>query len=124
MYLLLVLVLNAFALWVTAQIVPGFHVSDDAMLVLLAAIVLGVINTFIKPVLLFLTAPINFLTLGLFTFVINAVVLVLTAGLVHGIMIDNFWPAAILAAIVLSIVSTILSMLLKDLKLSGGGKRK
>lgn len=116
MHLLLVLLLNALALVVTAQIVPGFKVADFQSAVL-AAIVLGVINTFIKPVLLFLTAPINFLTLGLFTFIVNALVLALATAVVPGISLADFWPTAVLAALVLSVASTILSMLAGDLKL-------
>ena len=117
MYLLLALLLNALSLILTAKIVPGFKV-DDVQSAILAAIVLGVINTFIKPLLLFLTAPINFLTLGLFTFIVNAVVVVMTAAVVPGFKVDSFWPAAILGALVLSVVSTILSSLVSDLRLS------
>src|SRR3982074_2699766 len=123
MYLLLALLLNALALIITSKIVPGFMLSDYGS-ALLAAVVLGVINTFIKPVLLFLTAPLNFLTLGLFTFVVNAIVLVMTDTIIDGMKIDHFWPTAILAALVLSIVSTILSMVLQDLNIIGSKKRR
>ncbi len=123
MYLLLALLLNALALIITSKIVPGFMLSDYGS-ALLAAVVLGVINTFIKPVLLFLTAPLNFLTLGLFTFVVNAIVLVMTDTVIDGMKIDHFWPTAILAALVLSIVSTILSMVLQDLNILGSGKKR
>jgi putative membrane protein len=74
--------------------------------------------------LMFLTAPINFLTLGLFTFVINAIVLALTAAVVPGFHIMDFWPTAVLAAIILSVVSTVLSTLIRDLNLVKSGKRK
>lgn len=113
MHLLLALLLNTLALIITANIVPGFEVGSFTT-ALLAAIVLGVINTFIKPVLVFLTAPINLLTLGLFTFVINAVMLWLVTLLVTDVKIDGAIPA-LLAAVVLSVVSTLLSMLLKDI---------
>ena len=115
MYLVLTLLINASALILTAYLVPGFGVSNFAT-ALLAAIVLGVINTFVKQILKIITLPINFLTLGLFTFVINAVVLYLTTLVVPGFMIDGMLTA-ILGAIVLSIVSTILSHLAKELKL-------
>lgn len=111
--ILIALVLNAVALLLTANIVPGFRVEDFTTAVL-AAIVLGVVNTFIKPILSFLSAPLTIVTLGLFAFVINAVVLFIVAAVVSGIVIDG-WMPAILAAIVLSIVSTILNTLLKDL---------
>lgn len=112
MALLIALVLNALALILTAKIVPGILVSDFTTAIL-AAIVLGLINTFIKPILLLITAPINLLTLGLFTFVINALVLYLASLVVPGFGVDGAW-AAILGAIVLAIVSTILSTLVQD----------
>ncbi|EKD90565.1 MAG: hypothetical protein ACD_30C00112G0006 [uncultured bacterium] len=112
MNLLIALLLNAAALIITAYIVPGFRVDSFATAIL-AAIILGVINTFIKPILLLLTLPLNILTLGLFTFVINAVILWLAAAIVPGLTIEGVLPA-ILAAIVLSVVSTVLSMLAKD----------
>ena len=112
MGLLISLILNALALLITAYIVPGFDVENFPA-ALLAAIVLGVINTFIKPVLLFLTLPLTVITLGLFIFVVNAIVLRLTTLVVPGFAVDG-WMPAILGAIVLSLTSTILSMLVKD----------
>lgn len=117
MNLLLALLLNALALVVTAYLVPGFRV-DSPWTAIYAAIILGVVNTFIRPILLFLTAPFNFLTLGLFTFVINAIMLLLTALVVKGLVIDGLWTA-IFGAIVLSVVSTILSMVFHDLSFLG-----
>lgn len=114
MSILISLVLNALALIITAKLVPGFHVSSFTI-ALLAAIVLGLINTFIKPVLIFLTLPLNILTLGLFTFVVNAIVLWLASLIVSGLIIDSAL-SGILAAIVLSVVSTILSSLAKDIR--------
>lgn len=114
MKLLVSLVLNALALIITTYIVPGFHVASLTT-ALLAAVVIGLINIFIKPVLLFITLPINLLTLGLFTFVVNAIVLWLATLVVPGMMIDT--PlAGLLAAVVISVVSTILSHLLGDVK--------
>lgn len=113
MQIIVAIVLNALALMLTAYIVPGFKVADFTTAVL-AAIVLGVVNTFIKPVLSFVTAPITLVTLGLFAFVINAVVLFIVSSVVKGVMIDG-WVPAILGAVVLSIVGTALSTLLKDL---------
>ena len=112
MQMIISLVVNAAALLLTAYLVPGFHVVSFTT-ALLAAIVLAVVNTFIKPVLSFLTAPLNVLTLGLFSFVINAIVLWIVSAVVRGLTIDNF-VAALLAAVVLSVISTALSMLLKD----------
>lgn len=112
MQILVALVLNAVALVATTYIVPGFQVANFTT-ALLAAIVLGVVNTFIKPVLSFLTAPLSVVTLGLFAFVVNAVVLFIVAAVVPGVKI-NGWVPAILGAIVLSVVATVLSSLLKD----------
>lgn len=124
MNLILSLVLNAFALIATAYLVPGFHVTGFKT-ALLAAIVLGIINTFIKPVLSFLTAPLTFLTFGLFAFVVNAIVLWLASLVVRGVQIESAL-SAIIAAAVLSIISTILAMLLKDLggNASKSGKKR
>lgn len=113
MQIILALVLNALALIVTAYIVPGIAVANFTT-ALLAAIVLGVVNTFIKPILSFITAPLKVVTLGLFTFVINAVVLFIVSAVVPGVTVDG-WVPAILGAVVLSIVATVLNSMLKDL---------
>jgi len=120
------LAVNSLALLVTDLLLAGLTIATPLTTVL-AAIVIGLINTFIRPVLVFLTAPLNLLTLGLFSFVINAIVLSVTAWILgSAFQIDNFWWA-ILAAAVLSVVSTILAMVLKDLGVVVGkskGKRK
>lgn len=113
MQLVIALLLNAVALLATAYVVPGFRV-DDFTSALLAAIVLGVVNTFIKPVLSLIALPLTVVTLGLFAFVVNAVVLFIVSAVVPGLKIDG-WVPAILGAIVLSLVSTVLSSVLKDL---------
>lgn len=122
MHLLIGIILNTLALMITAYIVPGFNVTDWQA-AFLAAIVLGVANTFVKPVFAYLTAPINVVTLGLFTFVLNAVMLMLVSSVVSGFTLDG-WVAAILGAVVLSFVSTGLSMVLKDLAPAVSGKKK
>ncbi len=122
MRLLLSLLFNALALIITAYLVPGFRVADFQTAIL-ATIVLGIINIIIKPILLLLTAPINLLTLGLFTFVVNAVILFMVSWFVKGLTIDG-WLPAILAAIVFSVVSTAMSMLLSDFKLVSAKKKK
>ena len=114
MQIIVALVLNALALMATTYVVPGFRV-DNFTTAVLAAIVLGVVNTFIRPVLAFLTAPLSIVTLGLFTFVVNAVMLFIVSAVVPGVMVDG-WVPAILASIVLSIVSTALNAVLKDLQ--------
>lgn len=114
MALLIALLLNALALIITSKIVPGIEIESFWRAVL-AAVVMGIINTLIKPVLSILTAPINILTLGLFTFVINAVLFYLAALIVPGFGIDSAW-SAILGAIVLSVTATILSTLVKEVR--------
>lgn len=113
MQILIALLLNAAALLLTAYIVPGFKVESFTT-ALLAAIVLGVVNTFIKPILSLLSAPLTIITLGLFSFVVNAVVLFIVAAIVPGVKIEG-WLPAILGAIVLSVVGTILNSVFKDL---------
>lgn len=111
MKLLLSLLVNGIAVFVTAQILPGIRV-DSFITALLVAVVLGVINTFIKPLFLLLTLPINILTLGLFTFVINAGMILLTSTLVAGFYVESFlW--ALLFSIVISIISSILNSFTK-----------
>lgn len=113
MSLLISWLINAAALVITAYLPTGFHVADYTT-ALFAAIIIGLLNVFIRPVLLILTAPLNLLTLGLFTFVVNAVVIWLATLIIPGLTIDSFW-SAIIAAVVLSFISTILSHVLKDL---------
>lgn len=113
MRLIISLFFNTIAIIITAYIVPGFTVTNFTT-ALFAAILLGVINTFIRPIFLLITAPINLLTLGLFTFIINAIMLWMVTLLISGMRIDR--PiTAILAAVVLSVVSTALSLLIKNL---------
>jgi putative membrane protein len=102
-------VVGALAILVTAYVLPGVHV-DNLTTAFIAAVVLGVINAFIKPILIVLTLPINILTLGLFTLVINALLILLTAKLVPGFKVDGFlW--AVLFSIVLFLVNSFLHKL-------------
>ncbi|MDR7419205.1 MAG: phage holin family protein [Armatimonadota bacterium] len=103
---------NAIAVYIAARIVPGLSVPD-AVAALVAALVLGVVNASIRWVLLVLTLPINILTLGLFTLVINALMLYLVAAIVPGsLQITSFW-AAFWGALLVAIISTILSHLVR-----------
>ena len=101
------LVLNALAFYITAYLVPGVRIADFQALVVIA-VVWGILSVVLKPILILLTLPVNFMTLGLFTFVINAFLIMLMSGLVRGFKVDNF-GTAILAAIVLSLVNIVLS---------------
>lgn len=103
------LIINALAFYVTAYLIPGVVISGwPALLVI--AVVWGILTIFIKPVLLILTLPINIITLGLFTFVINAVLLLMMSSLVPGFRVAGFGTAFV-AAIVLAIVNGFLSAL-------------
>jgi len=119
MRFLLRLVVNAFALWVAVQIVPGVSYAGPWTKLLLVALVFGLLNALVRPVLLLLSCPMLILTLGLFTLVINAFVLWLTSALSGsfglGFHVDGF-GSAFLGALVISIVSILLSVLLPDPK--------
>jgi putative membrane protein len=109
---LLRVLINAAALRVAAALIPGISLSSLGY-TLLAALVLGVINAIVRPVLIFLTLPITLLTLGLFIFVLNAFCLWLTSRLVPGFEVHGF-GAAFLGALVTSAVSWILTAFLSD----------
>jgi putative membrane protein len=114
--IILRIVINAVALWVAASLVDGINLDDNSGALILAAVVFGLVNAFIKPIVQFLSCPITILTLGLFTLVINALMLMFTGWLTGGaVSTDGFWPA-FLGAIIISIVSTILSWFLPDKK--------
>ncbi|HYE42310.1 MAG TPA: phage holin family protein [Caulobacteraceae bacterium] len=96
-------VVSALALWLAAVLVPGIGFSGIGSLIL-AAVLLGVVNALVKPVLVILTLPLTILTLGLFLLVVNAAMLGLVGALVPGFEVDGFW-AALLGALVVSLVS-------------------
>jgi len=104
------LLISAFAFYITAYLIPGFVISGWQALIVIS-IVWGMLTLIIRPILIVLTLPINFLTLGLFTFVINALLLMLMTKIVPGFSISGF-GTALLAAIVLSIVNMFLLKLI------------
>lgn len=111
------LVINAIALYVTASILPGIQIGDDsAGTLLLIALVFGIINAIVKPIVTLLTCPMVLLTLGLFSLVINALMLLLTASLVGEarFQVDGFWTA-LLGGIVMAIVSMLIEWGLKQI---------
>lgn len=103
------LIVNALALLVVAYLIPGVHVSGIGGAIV-AALVLGIVNAILKPILVLLSLPVEIITLGLFTFVINAVLFYFVGHLGLGLTVDGF-GAAFIGAIVLSIVSFLLSQL-------------
>ncbi len=104
---------TAVALLITAKIVPGFYIKSFVA-ALVAAIIIGLVNAFIRPILSFLTFPVTLITFGLFTFVLNALTLLLASALTPRNLfeIQNFW-AALLGSIVLAIVSSVINYLLR-----------
>ena len=110
------LILNA-AITVAAYLLEGIHV-EGFLSALMTAAILGVLNTFFKPILVLLTLPINILTLGLFTFVINALLLKMASGVVSGFRVESFW-AAVLGAIIISLASGAVSWILGGLAREG-----
>ena len=91
------------AIMVTSYLIDGISV-DGISSAFLAAAVLGILNVFLRPIALILTLPVNILSLGLFTFVINAFMLIITSRLIPGFNVNGFW-AAILGSLLISIVS-------------------
>ncbi len=107
------LLVNALALAVAAWLIDGIQMSDRFLDVLLVALVFGVLNAILKPILLFFSIPLLVLTLGLFALVVNAVMLMLTASILDDFAVSGFWTA-VLGSIVISLVTMVLGGVLKD----------
>ncbi len=103
MNMLVKLVLSALAVLVTAYLLPGVHV-DGFFTALVVAVVLGIVNAVLRPILFILTLPINIMTLGLFTFVIIGVCVLLVSAIVPGFHVDGFFMS-LLFALVLAVVN-------------------
>ena len=120
MFFLLRLIINAVALLITAWIIPGIHLgaagphptTNDWGTLLIVALIFGLVNAVIRPLLILLSLPLEILTLGLFIFVINAFMLLLTSWIAQaiglGFRVDKFF-AALLGALIISVVSFVLS---------------
>jgi putative membrane protein len=111
------LLVNAAALWVATRLVPGVTYSGDLLPFLGVALVFGVVNAFIAPAAKILTFPLILVTLGLFSLVVNGLMLWLTSSFAQalrlGFHVSGFW-AAFWGALVVSLVSTMLSLLVSD----------
>jgi putative membrane protein len=110
-------IINAVALGVAATLIQGIHIDGGWQVLVITAFIFGLVNALIRPLVTLLTCPLIILTLGLFTLVVNAGMLLLAsrlAGLMGiGFIVDGFWPA-LWGGLIISIVSAILSMVLKD----------
>lgn len=110
MRFLLKWLINALALLAVTKVVAGFHV-DTFYSALIAALIIGLLNAVIRPILILLTLPVTIVTLGLFTFVINAVLILLAESIVDGFTVDGFLPA-LMGALILWAVNTIVNWML------------
>lgn len=119
--LLLRLLINAVAIYITVWLVPGISFGGEGVDVgalLVVAIIFGIVNAVIKPIVAFFTCPFYVLTLGLFTFIVNALMLLLTDWIAANVgvtefQVDGFWPALI-GGIIIAVVSTLLSIFVSE----------
>lgn len=102
----------AVGLWLASKIIPGVEISDGTSL-LLAALVLGIINAIVRPVVVIMTLPLTILTLGLFLLIINAAMVSLTAWMLDGMTVAGFW-SALFASIVVAVTGWIGSSFIGD----------
>src|SRR4030095_900044 len=119
MSVLIRLLINAAALWVATRIVPGVSYQGDGVMLIVVALVFGVLHVAVQPILFVLTLPFWLVTLGLFTFVLNAIMLWLTGRLSSALGLGfhvNGFLAAFLGALVVTVVSFALSMFIAPAK--------
>ncbi len=103
---LIILLINTLGVIITSYIIPGVTVSN-VFIAFVVALVFGIVNTFVRPLVLLLTLPLTLVTFGLFIFVINALMVALTAAIVPGFKVNNFL-SALLFSIVLSVINWVL----------------
>jgi putative membrane protein len=105
-------IFGALGLWLSSVLVAGVHFSDNTSLIL-AAVLLGIVNAFVRPVVFVLTLPLTVVTLGLFLLVVNAAMIGLVAWFLSGFQVNGLIPG-ILAAIITGVTSWIGGMILRD----------
>lgn len=114
--------INAVALAITAYLLPGINfgaenTGSNVVSLVVVALIFGIVNAIIKPILAFLTCPLYILTLGLFTFVMNALMLLLTSSIARAIGLDFYvdgFFSALIGAIIIGIISFVLSLIIPD----------
>jgi putative membrane protein len=112
MKFLIKLLLSGLAVITTAYLLPGVHV-DSFFMAIIVALVLALFNALVRPILVVLTIPITIFTLGLFIFVINALIILMVSSLINGFYVDGFWWA-LLFSIVLSLITSIIDRAVAD----------
>ena len=100
------------AITISSYLIKGIEV-DGFFSAVMAAAILGVLNVFFRPILLILTLPLNILTFGLFTFVINAILLMMASGVIGGFRVNGFW-AAVFGSLIISIINWLLSSMINE----------
>jgi len=111
MYILINLLINGLAVYISAHVLPGVSV-DTFFTAIIVSVILSIVNTFLKPVLFLLTLPATLLTLGLFAFALNALMVYLVTLFVPGFQVSGFW-SALFFSVVLSLVSSVLRRITK-----------
>lgn len=109
------IILNAITLLIVAQIFDSFHIEDIST-ALLASVILAILNFIVRPILVFFTLPITYLTLGLFMFVINAITLMITQSFFDETFEIDGFGTAIIASVVIAIINTLLNRMVKTKK--------
>ena len=112
MFLILRWLLNSAFLLLLAQILPGFTLENPYSAIIAAAFI-GILNAIVRPILILLTLPINFLTLGLFTFILNALIILFVSSIVKGFYVENL-AIATLAGVLLWLFSWLTNWLLRE----------
>ena len=121
---LLKIVINGLALWLAAVIVPGIHIGEQGdtshtvTTVLVVAIIFGIVNAILKPILTVLSLPFIVVTLGLFLLVVNAILLQLTSWISGNLdlafHVDHFWWDAVVGALIITVVASVLNAVVPD----------
>ena len=114
MNLLIKIIITAALVLLISNFMPGVHVESFTT-ALFVAIVLGLLNIFIKPIIVIFTLPVTILTLGLFLLVINALIIILCTNIVGGFSVDSFWTA-LFFSIILSLLQSIMNGILGEVK--------
>lgn len=109
------ILLTAAAVWIIAHVLPGVSVEDESSAIWVA-IVLGLLRVTVKPILILFTLPATIFTLGLFLFVINAVIILIAGNIIDGFTVIGFFPALIFSVLLSFLQSVLFSFVIKDKK--------